>query len=280
MKEITSGKIAETVSKLCRHANCFLPEDVWRSLEEAYQKETGERARDIFRQVLENARIAGQKEMALCQDTGITDVFIKLGQGVRVTGGSLKDAVNTGVAEGYARGYFRKSVVKDPLRRENTGDNTPAQIYIESVPGENLEITVLPKGGGSENASAMKMLVPSAGLQGVKDFVLGTVKAKGGNACPPLVIGVGIGGSFSTVAVLAKKALLRKTGTPSSDPLYAKLEKELLSDINMTGIGPMGLGGGITALGVHIEHAPCHIASLPVAVSMQCHSCRRKTEML
>jgi len=279
MKEISASKITDTVSRLCREANSVLPEDVLRALESAYKRETSGSGREIFEQILKNARLAGQKDIALCQDTGIADVFIKLGQNVAVSGGTLKDAVNSGVAKGYREGYLRKSVVAEPLQlRTNTTDNTPANLYIESVAGDNIEITVLPKGGGTENASALMMLTPQAGWQGVKDFVLETVKAKGINACPPLVLGIGIGGSFSTVAALAKKALLRPLGEGSKDPFYREKEIELLAELNALGIGPMGLGGDITALGVNIEFAPCHIATLPAAVSMQCHSLRRKTK--
>ncbi|MHB9154933.1 MAG: fumarate hydratase [Endomicrobiales bacterium] len=280
MRQITSKKISETVAKLCQQANYFLPDDVWRAVEEAYQKETAEIPREIFAQILENARVAAQKSVPLCQDTGITEVFLKLGGDVHVTGGNLTDAVNTGVAEGYTHGYLRKSIVANPLHRKNTGNNTPAQINLELVPGDRLEITVLPKGGGSENASALKMLTPAAGWAGVREFVLETVKSKGISSCPPLIVGVGVGGSFSSVGRLAKKALLREAGSPSGDYYYAEREKELLKEINLTGIGPMGLGGAVTALAVNIEYAPCHIASLPAAVSMQCHSCRRRTEVI
>jgi fumarate hydratase subunit alpha len=280
MRDIPAQKITETVARLCQQANYFLPEDVWRALEESSQKEETETGREIFLQALENARIASQKSVALCQDTGITDIFLKVGQEVHVSGEPLIDAVNKGVAKGYREGYLRKSIVANPLHRKNTGDNTPAQIYTEIVPGDRISITILPKGGGSENASALRMLEPAAGWQGIKDFVLEAVKGKGVNACPPLVVGVGIGGGFSSVAGLAKKALLRELGEPSSDYYYAEREKELMKEINRTGIGPMGLGGIITALSVAIEFAPCHIASLPVAVSIQCHSCRRRTEVI
>jgi len=281
MREIPASKITETVAKLCRQSNYFLPEDVWRAVEEAYQKEKSETARDILDQILQNARLAGQKELALCQDTGIADVFIKLGQQATIGGINLRDAVNKGVADGYTKGYLRKSIVSEPLEnRNNTQDNTPANIYIESAQGDDVEITVLPKGGGTENASALAMLSPSQGWQGVKDFIIDTVKNKGVSACPPLVVGVGIGGSFSTVALLAKKALLRPIGESSKDVFYRRKEEELLKEINATGIGPMGMGGASTALGVNIEYAPCHIASLPAAVSMQCHSLRRKTEKI
>ena len=281
MREIPASKITETVAKLCKQANYFLPEDVLRAVNAAYQKEKKPDAREILDQILQNARLAGQKDLALCQDTGIADVFVKLGQSAVITGGPLKEAVNKGVAGGYTEGYLRKSVVSDPLEnRRNTGDNTPANIYIESMPGDKIELTVLPKGGGTENASALIMLPPSAGWQGVRDFVLETVKSKGVSACPPLVLGIGVGGSFSTVALLAKKALLRPVGEPSKDAYYGQRERELLDEINATGIGPMGLGGDTTALGVNIEAASCHMASLPVAVSMQCHSLRRKTETI
>jgi len=281
MREIPASTIIDTVAKLCRQANSVLPEDVLRALEAAYQKEKNDTAREILGQILQNARLAGQKDIALCQDTGIADVFVKLGQKAEVTGGSLKDAVNKGVAEGYTKGYLRKSIVAEPLLyRHNTGDNTPANIYYESAEGDKIEVTVLPKGGGTENSSALVMLTPQAGWQGVKSFILELVKSKGIGACPPLVVGVGIGGSFSTVAALAKKALLRPLGERSKDAFYKEKELELFKDINSLGIGPMGMGGGTTALGVNIEFAPCHIASLPVAVSMQCHSLRRKTQII
>jgi fumarate hydratase subunit alpha len=279
-REIPASKITETVARLCQQANCFLPEDVWRSLEESSLKEKTETGRDVFQQVMENARIAAQKGIALCQDTGITDIFLAIGQDVHVSGENIVDAINDGVAKGYREGYLRKSIVSNPLHRKNTGDNTPAQIYTEIVPGDKVRITVLPKGGGSENASALKMLDPAAGWQGIKEFILETVTTKGVNACPPLVVGVGIGGSFSSVPGLAKKSLLRELGKFSDDFYYAEREKELLKEINKTGVGPMGLGGAITALAVAIEYAPCHIASLPVAVSIQCHSCRRRNETI
>ncbi|MBN1822789.1 MAG: fumarate hydratase [Endomicrobiales bacterium] len=278
MREIQASKITETVARLCRHANYFLPEDVWRLIDSAYQNEKNPNARQILGQILENAR-AASKESALCQDTGIAEVFVRLGRDARVQG-DLPAAVNEGVREGYSKGYLRNSVVSDPLERKNTGDNTPAYITTDIVPGDRIEITVMPKGGGTENASAVKMLVPAEGWEGVKNFVVETVKAKGVGACPPLIIGVGIGGSFNTVASLAKKAVLRGAGKPSQDASYASKEKELLDIINSTGIGPMGLCGGTTALWVAIEAAPCHIASLPAAVSVMCHSTRMKTEVI
>lgn len=280
MREISANRITETVSRLCQQANYFLPEDVWQSIERAFQKEKTENGREVLAQILENARISTQRSMALCQDTGITEIFLKVGQDVHITGGSLVDAVNKGVSQGYKAGYLRNSIVKDPLNRINTGDNTPAQIYAESVAGDKLEITILPKGGGTENSSVLKMFLPSDSWQEISQFILEIVKTKGINACPPLIVGVGVGGSFSSVALLAKKALLRHIGSSSNNSAYAERESELLREINKLAIGPMGLGGAITALAVNIEFAPCHIASLPVAVSMQCHSLRRRTEII
>lgn len=278
MRQISTDKITKTVSRLCRQANCFLPEDVWRAIKSAYQQETSENAKYVLNQILENARLASQKGIALCQDTGTANVFIKMGQEVQITGGSLVDAVNKGVAGGYTEGYLRKSIVKDPFDRQNTNDNTPAQLHIEVIAGSRFEITVLPKGAGSENSSAVKMINPSGGWFAIRNFVLETVKEKGVSSCPPLVVGVGIGGSFSSVGNLAKKALLRELGVSSDKLYYVEREKEILLEINKTGIGPMGLGGRCTALAVNIEAEPCHIASLPVAVNMQCHSCRRMSE--
>jgi fumarate hydratase subunit alpha len=281
MRKIKAKQITETVSRLAQQANFYLPQDVLRGVSDAYEAEKSERARKILSQILENAKIAEKRNIPLCQDTGIAQVFLKLGQEAEIVEGDLTQAINDGVKDGYSKGYLRMSILFDPLNREkNTGTNTPCEIYTEIVPGSKLEITFLPKGGGSENASALKMLNPSEGWNGVKQFVLETVKAKGANACPPLVVGVGIGGSFSSVGMLAKKALLRDIGKPSECPSCLIREKELLKLINGTGIGPMGLGGKTTAFSVNIMTAPCHIATLPVAVSMQCHSCRRKTEVL
>ncbi|MCB4792822.1 MAG: fumarate hydratase [Elusimicrobia bacterium] len=280
MRQIDSNKITQTVESLCKQANYFLGEDVWRALQDSFGKEKNESAKTILGQILENARLAKNRDIALCQDTGIAEIFLKIGQDVEITGEDLSKAVNKGVAIGYKDGYLRKSIVSDPLKRINSNDNTPAVIYTEIVPGNKLEVTLLAKGGGTENASRLVMLPPSSGLEAIKEFVLDTVKTKGINACPPLVVGIGIGGSFSSVALLSKKALLREIGRYSKDAIYAKLEDDLLKEINKTGIGPMGLGGDTTALAVHIETAPCHIASLPVAVSMQCHSLRRITEII
>ena len=277
MREIYASEITAAVKRLCQEANYYLPEDVGRALEEAVGAEESPAGKEILRQCLENARIAREEKVPLCQDTGFAVIFLEIGQEVHVAGGDLKEAVNQGVREGYTEGYLRKSIVADPLRRKNTGDNTPAMIHIEIVNGDRLTITVAPKGGGSENMSAVKMLAPADGEAGVKDFVVEWVKKAGANPCPPVVAGVGIGGTFEGVALLAKKALLRPLGSSHPDPFYARLEKELKEKINNLGVGPQGLGGRITCLGVHIETYPCHIASLPVAVNLNCHVARHKS---
>ena len=277
MREITAAKITETVSELCQKANILLPEDVIKAVDAGALNEKSTTGLGIFREIIENFRKAKVSGDALCQDTGVTEVFIKIGQEVHVIGGRFTDAIHNGVREGYKKGYLRKSIVYDPFERKNTEDNTPAVIYTDIVSGDGLEITVLPKGGGTENASVLGMLLPLEGWEGAKKFILKAVTEKGIRSCPPLVVGIGLGGSFSSVAMLSKKALLRPIGSPAKDDSYAGREKELLDKINSSGIGPMGLGGNVTALAVHIESAPCHIASLPVAVSMQCHSCRRMT---
>ncbi len=258
------------------NANYYLGEDVVAALENARGKEESPLGREIIGQILENAKIAKDEKMPLCQDTGLAAFFVELGQDVHVEGGNFEDALQEGVRQGYKEGYLRKSIVEDPLRRKNTGDNTPAVISIRIVPGDRIKITILPKGGGSENMSAVKMLKPSDGEEGVKSFVVDTVKKAGGNPCPPIIVGVGIGGTFDKCAYLAKKALLRPIGSVHPDPYYAAMETELLEKVNNTGVGPQGLGGRITALAVHIEAHPCHIASLPAAVNTQCHSARHK----
>jgi fumarate hydratase subunit alpha len=280
MRIIPAATITETIARLCQQANYFLPFDVEDALIEASQKEGSPRAREILTQISGNANVARERSIALCQDTGIAEIFVNLGQEVHIDGEILQDAVNKGVARGYAMGYLRTSIVADPLDRVNTNDNTPAQLTLVIVPGDRIEITVLPKGGGTENASALRMFPPSAGWPGIVEFVLETVREKGINACPPLVVGVGIGGSFSAVGKLAKLALLRPVGSVPAAGAYAARERELLDAINALGIGPMGLGGRTTALAVHIEHAPCHIACLPVAIAMNCHSMRRMTETI
>jgi len=235
--------------------------------------------KEILNQIIKNADIAANKQMPLCQDTGLSVIFAEIGQEVHVKG-NFNEAIQEGIRQGYTDGYLRKSIVVDPLNRKNTGDNTTAAITTTVVPGDKIKLTILPKGGGSENMSRIKMLKPSDGEQGVKDFVVETIKIAGGNPCPPLIVGVGIGGSFDRVAQLAKHALLRDIGSKHPDPFYARMEDELLEKINNTGVGPQGLGGRTTALAVHIEVAPCHIASLPAAVNTQCHSARHKTVVI
>lgn len=279
MREIPAQIITHTVKRLCIEANCCLPDDITDCIEQSYAQETWPQAREILARMIENYHIASREHQPICQDTGAACVFLKVGQEVHICG-DLTEAVNEGVRQGYADGFLRKSIVCDPLDRVNTGDNTPAMIYFEIVPGDKLEITVAPKGFGSENMSAVKMLRPSDGLQGVKDFIIKSVEEAGSNPCPPIVVGVGIGGTFDKAAYLAKKALLRPVNVHNEKPLYAKLEAELLQEINMLGIGPQGFGGKTTALAVNIEEYPTHIAGLPVAVNINCHVTRHKTEVL
>ncbi|MDR3071162.1 MAG: fumarate hydratase [Endomicrobium sp.] len=276
MRKIKSESIVNTVADLCAKTNFELPEDVLKSLEQSVALETGI-AKNILEEIIENSDIAKKEQIPLCQDTGTANFFIKLGRDVAIDGGNIYDAINKGVSLGYINNYLRKSIVSDPIERKNTNDNTPANIYVDIVSGDKIEITLLPKGGGSENASALKMIIPSAGWNGIKAFVLNAVNDKGRNACPPLIIGIGIGGDFASVGLISKKALLREIGIKNENTFYDDKEQELLRDINKLNIGPMGLGGKSTALAVFIETRPVHIASLPVAVSMQCHSCRKKT---
>lgn len=249
-------------------------------LQKAYEQEVSVNGKEIIQQLLTNAEIAREEKIPICQDTGFTVVFVELGQDVHIVGGNFYDAINEGVRKGYTEGYLRKSIVSHPLERENTDDNTPAVIHTKIVPGENIRLIVAPKGGGSENMSAVKMLKPSEGVQGLKKFVVEVVNAAGPNPCPPVVVGVGVGGTFEKAAQLSKEALLRDLGEESKFPGMAKLEKELLDEINRLGIGPQGLGGKITALAVHIEVYPTHIASLPVAVNINCHAARHKEAVL
>ena len=279
MRELDAQLIVQTVKRLCIEANCQLPGDVKACIENARAAEPWGQAQEILDRIIENYQIAAKDNNPVCQDTGVACVFLKIGQEVHING-NLEEAVNEGVRQGYTEGYLRKSVVRDPLDRVNTGDNTPAMIYYEIVPGDKLEITVAPKGFGSENMSQIKMLRPSDGLQGVKDFVLKAVSDAGPNPCPPIVIGVGIGGTFDKAAYLAKKALMRSTDEPNGNPFYAELEKTLLEEVNALGIGPQGFGGKTTALAVNIETFPTHIAGLPVAVNINCHVTRHKTEVL
>ncbi len=279
MREISSEKITEVVRRLSIEANCHLPDDMKNAIEKACEGETWPQAREILDKIRENYAIADREDCPICQDTGVACVFVKMGQEVHVQG-DLAQAIHEGVRQGYRDGYLRKSVVRDPLDRVNTGDNTPAMIYYDIVPGDGFKITVAPKGFGSENMSQIKMLKPSDGLQGVKDFVVQVVKEAGPNPCPPIVVGVGIGGTFDKAALLAKKALMRHAGQPNPAPFYADLEQELLEKINALGIGPQGFGGKTTALAVHIEQMPTHIAGLPVAVNINCHVTRHQTEVL
>ncbi|WP_027356454.1 fumarate hydratase [Desulfofundulus thermocisternus] len=280
MRFIDAATITATVAELCQKANYELGEDVLRAFNEALDQEISLTGKDVLQQLLENARIAREEQVPMCQDTGFAVVFLEIGQEVMITGGDLYEAVNEGVRRGYRDGYLRKSIVDHPLRRKNTGDNTPAVIHTRIVPGDKLRIVVAPKGGGSENMSGLRMLKPAEGVEGVKNFVIEQVRAAGPNPCPPVVVGVGIGGTFEKAALLAKEALLRPLGQSHPDAEVAALEKELLEAINNLGIGPQGLGGRITALAVHVEVYPCHIASLPVAVNINCHASRHKEAVL
>ena len=278
LKEIDVCRIRDAVARLCVAANRRLPLDVSSALAAAREREDGAVARDILDTILENARLADP--VPICQDTGMACVFLEIGQDVHLTGGSLRAAVDAGVAQGYTEGYLRKSLVSDPLERKNTGDNTPAMLYLDVVPGDAVTVTVAPKGAGSENMSRVAMLRPSDGAEGVMDFVLDTVEKAGPNPCPPIVVGVGIGGNFDKAALLAKRALLRPVGSRHPQAFYGEMEQELLRRINALGIGPQGMGGLTTALGVMIETMPTHIASLPCAVNINCHVTRHATEVL
>ncbi|ADG82357.1 hydro-lyase, Fe-S type, tartrate/fumarate subfamily, alpha subunit [Thermincola potens JR] len=273
IRYIETDTITNVVAKLCIEANYYLPEDVLQAIQTFKEKEISEIGRDILAQLIKNQEIARAQKVPICQDTGMAVVFVELGQDVHIKG-DLYQALNDGVAKGYKEGYLRKSIVADPFLRANTGSNTPAVIHIKLVPGDKLKITVAPKGGGSENMSAVKMLKPADGMEGVEDFILKTVEGAGPNPCPPIVIGVGIGGTMEKAALLAKEALLRPLGLRSPHQHIAAMEERLLEKINKLGIGPQGFGGSVTALGVNIEVFPCHIASLPVAVNINCHVSR------
>jgi len=281
MKQIHVDTIIEAVRNICQGANFDLGDDVQRALEESLQIEESSTGKMIIEQILENAEIASKQRVPMCQDTGVAVFFVELGQEAQVVGGDFAEAINEGVRQGYREGYLRKSMVNDPLfDRKNTQDNTPAIIHTRIVPGDRLKITVAPKGAGSENMSAIRMMKPADGLEGAKDFVVECVERSGGNPCPPVIVGVGIGGTFEKCAEIAKRALLRELGKHSADSRFASLERELKEKINDLGIGPMGLGGRVTALAVHIESFPCHIGSLPVAVNIQCHAARHKSVVL
>ena len=281
MRDIDSKEVTQWVSRLFQEANLFLPEDVLASLRQARKTEESPVGREVPDRILENAEIAAKDKIPLCQDTGTAVVVLELGQEVHITGGDLYTAVNEGVRQGYNASYLRKSVVRQPYSvRVNTKDNTPAVIYTEIIPGDKLKIIVMPKGGGAENMTRLAMLPPAAGRQGVIDFVVNAVDEAGSNPCPPVIVGVGIGGMAEKALLLAKKALLRRVGDPNPDGEVAELEKEILRRVNNLGIGPMGYGGRTTALAVHAEVFPAHIASLPVAVNLQCHSARHKETIL
>jgi len=280
MREIQVSAITDVVERLCIEANTHLPGDVKCAIETCRACEDSSIACGVLDKIIENYNIADSENVPICQDTGMACVFLEIGQDVHLVGGDLSEAINEGVRRGYTNGYLRKSVVADPVRRGNTGDNTPAMIYTEIVPGENVKITVGPKGFGSENMSAIRMFKPSAGLQGIKDFILETVETAGPNPCPPMVVGVGIGGTFDKAALLAKKAIMRPLDVRNPDPYYGELEQEMLEKVNALGIGPQGLGGQTTALSVAIEYMPTHIAGLPCAVNLNCHSARHATEVI
>jgi fumarate hydratase subunit alpha len=279
MRRIEVSQVTRAVKEAAIAANYEPEEDLLRALTRGAEAEESESGREIFRQLLENARIAGEERIPMCQDCGLTVVFVELGQDVHLVGGDLTAAIQEGVRQGYGEGHLRKSLCH-PLTRANTGDNTPAVIHTEIVPGDRLRLIVVPKGGGSENMSRLYMLKPAEGLAGIKEKVVATVKEAGPNPCPPIIVGVGIGGTFERAALLAKKALLRELGRPHADPEIAALERQLLKEINDLGIGPAGLGGRITALAVNVLMEPCHIASLPVAVNLQCHAARHKEVIL
>ena len=274
MREIEAGGISAAVRDLCIKANTELPESHLTALRRALEEEESPLGREVIERLLQNADVAKQRCIAFCQDTGYAVFFVEMGSEARVTGGGLGEAIDEGVRRGYDEGYLRKSIVRSPIDRTNTGDNTPAVVYHEPVAGDGLKLTMLVKGAGCDNMSALKMLTPAEGVEAMKDFVVETVERAGPNASPPLTVGVGMGGPFEKAALLAKKALTRPSGEPNPDPDLAELEKELLDRINATGIGPAGYGGTQTALAVHVESFPTHIAAFPVAVNLDCHSHR------
>ena len=281
MREVNTEQIIREVARLCIEANYYLGEDVLDALRNALEEEVSPVGQAVLDQILQNAEIAARGELPLCQDTGLTVVFLELGQEVHIVGGDLYEAINEGVRQGYQEGYLRKSVVDKPFSaRVNTRDNTPAVIHTGIVPGNKLKITVAPKGGGSENMSYLKMFSPAAGRQGIIDWVVECVENSGANPCPPIIVGVGVGGTIDQTTLIAKKSLLRLVGASNPDPEVAELEAEILERVNKLGIGPQGCGGRFTALAVHIETFPCHIASMPAAVNLQCHSARHKEAVL
>ena len=280
MREINVSQITDVVERLCIEANTHLPGDVKNAICQCKAAEDWDIAKGVLDKIITNYEIADAENVPICQDTGMACVFLEIGQDVHLVGGNLAEAVDEGVRRGYTNGYLRKSVVADPVRRGNTGDNTPAMLYTEIVPGEQIKITVGPKGFGSENMSQIRMFKPSAGLQGIKDFIIEAVETAGPNPCPPMVVGVGIGGTFDKAALLAKKALMRPVDSENPDPFYADLEKEMLEKINKLGIGPQGFGGKTTAIGLNIETLPTHIAGMPCAININCHVTRHKSEVI
>ena len=281
MREIEASLIAETISEMCVTANCLIGEDIRSALKEAEKSEAANSlGRNVLGTLLVNAEVAEEKMIPICQDTGMAVVFVEIGQDVHITGGWLEEAINIGVADGYEKGYLRKSVVRDPIDRENTKNNIPAVIHYRVVPGDKLKLTISPKGFGSENMSALAMLKPSQGLAGVKNFIIQTVQKAGPNPCPPIILGVGVGGTMEKAAVMAKEGLLRPVGTKNPEPFWNKIEEELLVEINDLDIGPAGFGGRTTALAVHIKPYATHIAGLPVAVNIGCHVTRHTERIL
>ncbi len=280
MREVVAKKITETIKRLCIEANTSLPEDVTEALNKALAKETSPTGREILRELINNAKVAWREKLPLCQDTGLAIVFIEIGQEVRIVEGALDGAINEGVSSGYRDGNLRRSVVRDPIHRKNTDDNTPAIIHTKIVPGENIKIKFMAKGGGAENCSAIRMFNPGSRREEIDAFVVETVEKAGPNPCPPIIVGIGIGGSFDYAPILAKTALMREVGMHNSEKETAEWERELLEKINKSGIGPMGLGGKTTALAVNIEKYPCHISSLPVAVNIECHAHRYKEAII
>jgi len=281
LREINVSQIIPVVKKLCIDANYYVNEDLLKKLKEFMEKEESPVGKEIFSQIIKNDELAGELQIPMCQDTGVALFFIELGQDVHIVGGDFYDSINEGVRQGYIDGYLRKSLVSDPvIERKNTKDNTPAIIHTKIVPGDKIKIDFAPKGGGSENMSEVKMMTAADGIEGVKKFVIDRVKRAGGNPCPPIIVGVGIGGDFEQCAILSKKALLRPLNEENPDPKWHAVEEELLHKINNLGIGPMGLGGRTTALAVNILTFPCHIASMPVAVNIQCHAARHKSAII
>ena len=279
IRDISTQEIIKVVRNLCIDANYNLGDDVLLAFKEALEREDSGTAREVLKELIENAKIARTEKVPMCQDCGLAVVFTEIGQDVHITGDDLREAINQGVRQGYMEGYLRKSTCH-PLTRKNTGDNTPAIIHLQIVPGDKMKIILAPKGGGSENMSRVDMLTPAVGIEGLKDFVVKRVKESGSNPCPPTIVGIGVGGTFERSAILAKKTLLRNIGERNPDPELAKIEEEILARINRLGIGPMGYGGNTTSLDVFLEIEPCHIASLPVAVNIQCHAARHKEAVI